>query len=264
VEPIDPEVLGATINAFLRARRAEEALRRSTEELRWFSYRVAHDLNEPLRTITVYAQLLQRAQGAGPQAETSHYIDFIGTAAVRMQSFIDGLLDYSRAASLPLEMGTINCDALLDRAIANLDGAIRESGAQVIREPLPVIEGDPRIEYVLQNLLSNAIKYRRLDVPLKIHISARQDGDAWVVSVHDNGIGIAPEHQETIFEVFRRLHGHEIPGSGIGLALCRKIIQAQGGAIWVSSEVTEGTTFYFTVPAHPAMAPHPEGKAHPA
>jgi signal transduction histidine kinase len=254
VEPVDPEVLLATVNAFLRARRAEEALRKTTEELRWFSYRVGHDLNEPLRTITVYAQMLKRVEAGSGDAERERCLNFIEDAAGRMRSFMDGLLDYSQATAGKTESSTIDCNSLLDRVTANMDGAIRESGAQIIRDQLPVVLADARIEYVFQNLLSNAIKYRRDGTQPEIFISAKRDGDFWVFSIRDNGIGIAPEYLDGVFEVFKRLHGHEIAGNGIGLALCRKVIEAQSGTIWVESEIGVGSTFYFSLPFRSAAA----------
>ena len=248
VEPVEPEVLVATLNAFLRARRAEEALRKTTEELRWFSYRVGHDLNEPLRTITVYAQMLKRVEAGSGDAERARCLNFIEDAAARMRSFMDGLLDYSQATAGKSESSPIDCDSLLARVIANMDGAIRESGAQIVRDELPVVLADARIEYVFQNLLSNAIKYRREGTRPEIFISAKRDGDFWVFSIRDDGIGIASEHLDGVFEVFKRLHGHEIAGNGIGLALCRKVVEAQGGVIWVESENGVGSTFYFSLP----------------
>jgi light-regulated signal transduction histidine kinase (bacteriophytochrome) len=248
VEPVDAEVLLATVNAFLRARRAEEALRKTTEELRWFSYRVAHDLNEPLRTITVYAQMLKRVEAGSGDAERARCLNFIEDAAVRMRSFMDGLLDYSQATAGQTESSTIDCNALLDRVIENMDAAIKESGAQISRDGLPVVLADARIEFVFQNLLSNAIKYRREGTRPEISLSAKRDGDFWVFSIRDNGIGIAHEYLDGVFGVFKRLHGPEIAGNGIGLALCRKVIEAQGGTIWVESEAGAGSTFYFSLP----------------
>lgn len=248
VEPVEPEVLVATLNAFLRARRAEDALRKSTEELRWFSYRVGHDLNEPLRTITVYAQMLKRVEAGSGDAERDRCLNFIEDAAGRMRSFMDGLLDYSQATAGKNESSSIDCNLLLERVIANMDGAISQTGAQIVRDGMPVVLADARLESVFQNLLSNAIKYRRAEAQPEITIEAKRDGDFWVFSVRDNGIGIAREHLDGVFEVFKRLHGHEIAGNGIGLALCRKVIEAQGGTIWVESEAGVGSTFYFSLP----------------
>ncbi len=254
VEPVEPEVLVATLNAFLRARRAEDALRKTTEELRWFSYRVGHDLNEPLRTITVYAQMLKRVETGSSDAERERCLNFIEDAAGRMRSFMDGLLDYSQATAGKSESTVIDCNVLLERVTANMDAAIRESDAQIVHDELPVIVADPRIEYVFQNLISNAIKYRREGTRPEIFASAKRDGDFWVFSIRDNGIGIAREYLDGVFEVFKRLHGHEISGNGIGLALCRKVIEAQGGVIWAESEMSIGSTFYFSLPFRTSVA----------
>ena len=254
VEPVEPEVLVATLNAFLRARRAEDALRKTTEELRWFSYRVGHDLNEPLRTITVYAQMLKRVEAGSGDAERERCLNFIEDAAGRMRSFMDGLLDYSQATAGKSESAVVDCNALLERVTANMDGAIRESDAQIVHDELPVIVSDPRIEYVFQNLISNAIKYRREGTRPEIFASAKRDGDFWVFSIRDNGIGIAREYLDGVFEVFKRLHGHEIAGNGIGLALCRKVIEGQGGVIWAESEMSIGSTFYFSLPFRTGVA----------
>ncbi len=253
VEPIEPAVLIATVNAFLRARRAEEALLKSTEELKWFSYRVAHDLREPLRTINVYAELMAQDNGNRSPATTEH-LGFLIRAAARMNSFIDSLLQYSQATEAPRKVDAFDCQAMIARVIANLDAAIRESGAKVTCDPLPGISADARLEYVFQNLIANAIKYRRPGVPPEIHVSARQADREWIFSVRDNGIGIEPAYQDSVFEMFRRLHGPNVPGSGIGLALSRKIVEAHGGRIWIESEPGAGSTFSFTVPMTAVLA----------
>jgi light-regulated signal transduction histidine kinase (bacteriophytochrome) len=138
--------------------------------------------------------------------------------------------------------------------MVNLDGAIRESGAHIIDRGLPVLYTDPRIEHVFQNLILNAIRYRRKDVAPEIAVSAEKEGDVWTFSVQDNGVGIEPEYYERVFEIFRRLHGNDIPGNGLGLALCRKIIDASGGRIWVESQPGSGSTFRFTLPVKAHVA----------
>ena len=248
VEPVEPSVLIATINAFLRARRAEEALLKSTEELRWFSYRVAHDLREPLRTITVYSELLAGGGKEETDPNTAKLLGFIGSAAERMRAFIDGLLEYSQAANAQTDFTTFECEPMVVRVIANLHAAIEQSGARITYDDLPAVVGDIRLEYVFQNLIGNAIKYGRKGVPPEIHLSARQAGGDWLFSVQDNGVGIEPQYLDTVFEVFRRLHGQEVPGNGIGLALSRKIVEAHGGKIWIESQPGVGSTFYFTIP----------------
>lgn len=261
VEPVEPAVLLATVNAFLRARAAEEEVRKSNEELRWFAYRVGHDLNEPLRSISAYAQLLNLKFGTDQDPETLKSLNFIIEGAGKMRSFIDGLLHYAQADSLESrKVWPVSCDALLRRVIDTLDSSIRDSGACVTFDALPVIPANDQLEQVFQNLISNAIKYRKPHVPPRVHISVRREGDDWVFGVHDNGIGIEPEFRTRIFAIFNRLHGHNIPGSGIGLALARRIVEANGGKIWVESEVGSGSTFYVRLPAGPLTEPEPPGK----
>jgi signal transduction histidine kinase len=248
VEPIEPSVLVATVKAFFRAREAEEALRRSNEELEQFSYRVAHDLTEPLRTIATHTQLLQAGLRTQSVEQLSESMQFVSEAARRMKTFIDGLLTYSRITHTGGTVLDIECEALLAVALEDMQTAIQESGAQVTHDPLPRIAATVGFEQVFQNLIGNAIKYRRSGVSPNIHISAKADGDSWVFSVRDNGLGIETRYQEYIFQAFHRLHGQEIPGSGIGLATCRKIVEAHGGSIWVESQIGVGSTFYFRLP----------------
>jgi two-component system sensor histidine kinase/response regulator len=248
VEPIDPGVLVATVHAFLRARKAEDALRRANEELEWFTYRVAHDLSEPLRTVTAHAQLLEMELAGKLDQNSSQCIQFVVGAAQRMRFFIDDLLRYAHATHADRQVSPLDCQALFQRVVISLDEAIVSTGAKISHEPLPVVNADAGLEYVFQNLISNAIKYRRDQVIPEIHVSAREDADAWVFSVADNGLGISPEHQKEIFSIFHRLHGSDIPGNGIGLALSQKIIQAHQGAIWVESEAGTGSKFFFTLP----------------
>jgi light-regulated signal transduction histidine kinase (bacteriophytochrome) len=248
VEPVEPPVLLATVNAYLRARRAEEEMRKTNEELRWFAYRVGHDLNEPLRTITSHTQLLQLRVGRDSEPDIVKSIDFILDGAAKMRFFIEGLLRYSQAAEGEKKVGAVDCESLLARVIENLDSSIRDSGARITHDPLPEIAATQQLEYIFQNLISNAIKYRKPDIAPEIHISARNDDDAWLFSVQDNGIGIERQYLERVFEMFRRLHGQEIPGNGIGLALVRKIAEAHGGRIWVESEEGVGSTFHLRLP----------------
>ncbi len=248
VEPIDPGVLVATVNAFLRARKAEDALRHANEELEWFTYRVAHDLSEPLRTVTAHAQLLRMELGEKLDPNSAQCIQFVVDAAQRMRSFIDGLLRYAHAAHADRQIMQVDCEALFQRVTTALDEAIVSTGAKLSHDPLPVVTADTGLEYVFQNLISNAIKYRRADVTPEIHVSAREDADSWFFSVADNGVGIRPQSQKDIFSIFHRLHGNDIPGNGIGLALSQKIIQAHEGAIWVESEPGTGSKFFFTLP----------------
>jgi len=243
VEPVDPRVLVATVRAFMRARQAEEALRRSNEELQCFAYMVAHELNEPLRTLTTHAQLLERQLGDQPES-----FQFLVRGAYTMRSLIDGLLRYSQAIQGESDIRQIDAQGLLAEVLFSLDTTIRVKGGRITHDRLPLIVADIRIEHVLQNLISNAIKYNRPGVPPEIHVSARQEHGAWVFSVRDNGIGIEPQYQDGVFRIFQRLHGRDVPGHGLGLALCQKIVEANGGRMWVESEVGVGSTFYFTIP----------------
>jgi two-component system, sensor histidine kinase and response regulator len=248
VEPIDPGVLIATVKAFLRARLAEDALRRSNDELQWFAYRVAHDLNEPLRTVTAYVQLLELELAGRLDETTTQAMQFVVEGAERMRSFIDELLRYARATQSDRVVATFDCEAMLARITSKLKAAIESVGACVSHDPLPVVSADVAFEYVFQNLISNAIKYRRDGIAPQIHVSAQSDAGTWTFSVRDNGIGIDPRYQTSIFRIFHRLHSPEVPGYGIGLALSQKIVQAHQGAIWVESEPGTGSTFYFTLP----------------
>jgi light-regulated signal transduction histidine kinase (bacteriophytochrome) len=248
VEPVDPGVLIATVKAFLRAREAEEGLRRSNKELEWFAYRVAHDLTEPLRTITAHTQLLEVELGGKVEGNASQCLHFVVDAAQRMRSFIDDLLRYAQVTHSERRVTMVDTEALLTRIVTSLEAAIAGTDAKISHDPLPSVEADSELEYVFQNLVGNAIKYRREGVPPEIRISAREDADSWLFSVRDNGIGIETSYQKSVFDIFHRLHGRDIPGNGIGLALCKKIIQTQGGAIWVESEFGSGSTFYFTIP----------------
>jgi two-component system sensor histidine kinase/response regulator len=252
VEPVEPEVLIATVRAFLRARQAEDALRRSNEDLGRFSYTVAHELSEPLRTITVHAQLLEKKLGNQLSGETAESFQFVMQSAHRMRSFIDELLRYSHATHPSgSNVSEVDIDVLLIQVLFNLDAVIQSKGAIITHDPLPKIMADPRIEQVLQNLITNAIKYSRPGVTPEVHVSAREQPDAWQFSVRDNGIGIEAQYKDGIFHIFRRLHGRDVAGHGIGLALAQKIVEGNGGKIWVESEVGAGSTFYFTVPQEP-------------
>jgi two-component system, sensor histidine kinase and response regulator len=248
IEPLDPAVLVATIKAYLRVRQAETALRRSNEDLERFAYRVTHELNEPLRTITMHGQLLQNRLAGTLDPDALKSFQFMQDGVHRMRAFIDDLLRYSQATHAGSDVRLLDLDTVLAETIGSLGAAIKESGAKITHDPLPALITDSRIEQVLQNLLSNAIKYRRKDVIPEIHVSAKLEGDAWVFAVRDNGIGIDPQYKGVIFQVFHRLHGKDIPGTGVGLALAQKIIETNAGKMWVESQPGAGSIFYFTIP----------------
>jgi PAS domain S-box-containing protein len=231
-------------------RKLENQLERSNDELQRFAYTVSHDLQEPLRTVRSYAELLSRRYAGKLDADADEFIQFMMDAAGRMTQLLKDLLAYSQAGrpdrTVPETTSAAN---ILQWAIMNVDRLIKESGATVTYDPLPVVRADQtQLSQVFQNLLGNAIKYRSADPPA-IHISAVRTDGMYEFSVKDNGVGIHPEHHERIFGVFKRLHGKEVPGTGIGLAICRKIVESHGGKIWVESELGRGSTFRFTIPA---------------
>jgi len=227
-----------------------ELLERTNAELQHFAYAASHDLREPLRTITAYTQLVQLRGAAQLDKSSAECLQFIVAAAERMGLLIDALLDYSKAGEItnrPLRATPM--EEVLTSALGNLNGSIAESHAVVTHDPLPVVKGDSlHFEQLIQNLIGNAIKYRREDVP-RVHIAARNLDQEWLFSVSDNGQGIPPQYQTQIFELFKRLHGQQYPGTGIGLATCKRLVERYDGRIWVESEAGKGSTFFFTLPA---------------
>ena len=245
-------------------RKAEEevmcktvALERSNAELRQFAYVASHDLQEPLRMVASFTRLLERKYEDHLDAEARDYIAFATEGATRMHKLIQGLLDYSRVdtragAIVPLDIGEA-----VDAALANLTISVRERNAHVTVGPMPVVPGDkPQLTSLFQNLLSNSIKYCPPERTPEIWIGARADEGEWIFSVRDNGIGIDPKYYDRIFQIFQRLHSRDkFPGTGIGLAVCKKVVDRHGGRIWVESEPDRETTFFFTLPAARADLP---------
>lgn len=231
---------------------AIEELKRSNEELQQFAYVSSHDLQEPLRTIASFSQLLERRYKGRLDSDADEFIDFIVEAAVRMKAQIEGLLEYSRVGTKGREFQAVNMDEILTKTIYNLNASIKESNAEITVDELPNVTGDgEQLQRVFQNLLSNAIRFRKCEEPLKIHISANKDiyDKEYVFSVQDNGIGIEEQYSERIFTIFRRLHTRDVyKGTGIGLSIVKRIIERHGGRIWVESEFGVGSTFYFTIP----------------
>jgi PAS domain S-box-containing protein len=237
-------------------KRAEQALEqtagelaRSNRELEQFAYVASHDLQEPLRMIAAYTQLLQRRYKDKIDKEANEFIGYAVDGAVRMQRLIQDLLTYSRVGTRSKPFEAIESEKAFSAAVANLQIAIAESGAVATHDPLPRVCGDT-VQWIqlFQNLLSNAIKFRS-EKPPQIHVSAQAKHGDWIFSVRDNGIGIDPQYFRRIFVIFQRLHTQEdYPGTGIGLAVCRKIVERHGGRIWVESEPGQGATFFFTMP----------------
>jgi signal transduction histidine kinase len=224
-------------------------LKRSNEELQQFAYVASHDLQEPLRMVASYTQLLA-ARYEGQLDDKAHkYIEYAVDGAVRMQRLINDLLDFSRVGTRGMPMETTDCNAVLEEAINNLAAVIDESGAILTKEELPTLQADAsQLILVFQNLISNAIKFRGEAFPT-VHVSAQDQGPEWVFSLKDNGIGIDPQYADKIFLIFQRLHTRqEYPGTGIGLAVCKRIVERHGGRIWVESAPGTGSTFFFTIP----------------
>jgi signal transduction histidine kinase/CheY-like chemotaxis protein len=227
-----------------------EALLRSNEELQQFAYVASHDLQEPLRTVSVYAQLLAARYKGQLQGDADQFISFIVESAGRMERLIHDLLDFSRVEARGADFfAKIDCDTVLDDAIRNLKSSIDESGAVITRERLPVVTGDAiQLTRLFQNLLANSIKYRSEEAP-RIHVAVDGGGGEWRFSVKDNGIGIEPQYAEKVFGIFKCLQPRDrSSGSGMGLAICRKIVSRHEGRIWVESELGKGATFCFTLP----------------
>ncbi|MFD5113633.1 CHASE3 domain-containing protein [Streptomyces sp. NPDC058391] len=234
-----------------------EELRRSNSELEQFAYVASHDLQEPLRKVASFCQLLEKRYGDQLDSRGKQYIDFAVDGAKRMQILINDLLTFSRVGRVHDAWQTVGLDTVLDRALGNLALVVEESGATFVREtPLPEVTGDQTTLAMLwQNLIGNAIKFRRPDEPCRIDIGCTREGDEWHLTVSDNGIGVAPEFAEKVFIIFQRLHARdEYEGTGIGLALCRKIVEFHGGRIWLEPVPEGGTRIHFTLPAIAAPA----------
>lgn len=231
------------------SRLMEIELKRSNQELAQFAYVASHDLQEPLRTIISYTQLLAKKYGDHLDEKAKQYMNYIVDGTSRMQQLINDLLAYSRVGTRGGEFEPTDLQKVLNKTLANLQGAIAEKQAMITYDPLPMINADTRqIGQLLQNLIGNALKFCEKATP-KIHITVEKSEENWLIAIKDNGIGIDPEYADRIFVIFQRLHSRqEYPGTGIGLAICKRIVERHGGRIWLESQAGEGATFYFTIP----------------
>lgn len=249
-KPFDIDELRVRLRAGQRVVALERRLAERNRALSTFTAVASHDLREPLRTITSFLGLLEKKYKDKLDDEAQEYIDFVMDGATRMRTLITDLLAYARMESQEKKFESLDVAALVQERLESLRQAIDESQAEVTHGPLPTIEGDrTQLGQLFQNLIGNGIKYRGEKPPV-IRIEAVKEDSAWLFSVRDNGIGIPPEHQETIFEPFRRLHatGSAYSGSGVGLSICRTAIERHGGRLWVESDGHSGSTFYFTIP----------------
>jgi signal transduction histidine kinase len=226
-----------------------EELERSNGELEQFAYVASHDLQEPLRAISGCVQIIERRYDAQLDAKGHELIGHTVAGVARMKELIDGLLAYSRVNRVGGEVEALSSSSIIDAAVLQLESAVAESGAEIARGDLPMVVGNRgQLIQLFQNLLGNALKYRG-DVAPRISVSATAKGGMWDFAVRDNGIGIEPQYFERVFSIFQRLHTRdEYPGTGIGLALCKKIVERAGGVIWIESEPGSGSTFHFTLP----------------
>jgi signal transduction histidine kinase len=244
------QIYEASRGEIAKRREIEGQLRRSNEELQQFAFVISHDLQEPLRSLSGLASLFRCTYQGKLDPEADTWLAEMNRASARMHAMISDLLAYSKIAHCDaVSLTTIPMDTVLGWAAANLQATVAEHCATISSDPLPEVTGDfGRLAQVFQNLIGNALKYHS-EQPPHIQVSARQNDGEWVFCVTDNGIGLDPKHADRIFGLFRRRHGKEYPGTGVGLAICKKIVERHGGRIWVESELGKGAKFYFTIPA---------------
>lgn len=229
-------------------KKLNEKLRKSNVELEQFASIAAHDLHEPLRMVVSFLKLLKQHNQDKLDPKAQKFIEYASEGAVRMQQMINELLTYSRLSTRKKELRDVDCQKILDQVLMNLKLSIKDSKAKITIDPLPILTADySQLLQLFQNLIGNAIKYCGQDKP-EIHISARKMGEEWLFTVEDKGIGIDPKYAQRIFMIFQRLHQAEYPGTGMGLAICKKIVERHGGWMWVDSKLGEGSKFYFTIP----------------
>lgn len=227
----------------------EEALRRANDDLQQFAYAASHDLQEPIRNVAVYSEIVADRYRDLLDEDGRLFLSFLKESGRRLATLVNDLLAYTRASGGEIGEEPVDSMEVLKHCVLSLSEAIRESGAQLTCDPLPWVHvGEAHLQQVLQNLIANALKYRDRDPP-RIHISAVRQGTGWRFSVQDNGIGIDPQYKEKIFGVFKRLnHDRNLGGTGIGLAICKRVLERYGGRIWVESEAGRGSTFFFSLP----------------
>jgi signal transduction histidine kinase len=244
------EELEFTDRARLQLDEQAGELRRSNAELEQFAYVASHDLQEPLRKVASFCQLLQRRYAAELDDRANQYIEFAVDGANRMQTLISDLLSFSRVGRVHRRYASVDLEQVLVKTLDSLSMAIADTGAEVTHDPLPTVTADPtQMGMLLQNLIANAVKFRDPERPPRVHLSARRDGGLWAFAVSDNGIGIGPDYAERVFVIFQRLHTRDAyPGNGIGLAMCRKIVEFHGGTIAVDPGYSPGTRISFTLP----------------
>jgi PAS domain S-box-containing protein len=231
-------------------KRLEEALLESNSALEQFAYGASHDLREPLRGIGSFAQLLARKHSAALGEEGNEYLELIVENVQRLHKVIENLLAYARVGVEKSPIGNTALDDSVESALLQLSEAVKESDARVTHDPLPVVRGEGiEITRLFQNLIGNAIKYRSPDRQPQIHITSKAEGNLWVICIDDNGIGFPQQYADSIFKPFTRLHDRQYSGSGVGLAICRRIVERHGGRIWAESAVGVGSRFSFTLPA---------------
>lgn len=228
---------------------ANDDLSRSNAELARFAYVASHDLKEPLRVVSNYVQMLQLRYKSQLEEEGQSYVRYIVDAVRRMYELIDDLLNYSRIGAEPVEHAPVDCGSIVREVLSNLESSVEECGGKIECDPLPLVMGDRvQLFQLFQNLLVNAVKYRS-EKPPEVHIQSKQEKGQWLFSIQDNGIGIKPEYFEKIFVIFQRLHRKDqYTGTGIGLAVCKKVVEQHGGKIWLDSTPNVGSTFYFSLP----------------
>jgi light-regulated signal transduction histidine kinase (bacteriophytochrome) len=233
----------------LRLQEHQRQLAQRNADLEQFAYAASHDLQEPLRTISIFTEIMVTEHKGQLGHQADGFIEFIVGGVARMNAMVQALLTYSGVLkSEQLSFSEVRLDEVIERAIKNLESAIREGHARIIAASLPVVLGErEHLVSLFQNLIGNGIKYRG-DAPPEIRIAVAPDGGNWILSVSDNGIGIAPEYHDQIFGIFKRLHRAEIAGTGIGLAISRRIVEMHGGKLWLESEAGKGATFFFTIP----------------